>query len=595
MRILQLTVLLLTIATMTSLATGLRKDNILKACTISIAALDTTTEGYEKYYQIPDENLNKYFSDKLDSMLKSWYVQNAFLLDSMELAEADTLKQTLPDSVYINRLQSLQSAVSLGFNNTVKNFITMYTIRKPKQVAVMLGLANYYFPMFEEALAKYNLPMELKYLPIIESALNPNANSSANAIGLWQFMYSTGKMYKLEISTFVDERRDPIKATDAAVRYLRDLYNIYHDWHLVIAAYNCGPGNVNKAIKRSGDAKDYWKIYYSLPKETRGYVPAFIAANYVMNFYQNHNIFPKAPDFSIITDTLMVNDYLHFNQISEIIGISVEQLRSLNPQYLRDIIPASKTKAYSLVLPQEEISAYLENEGTIHAHRRLEFFPNNEIVNPVSKYASFDPNDIKGLDKLHYTVKSGDNLANISAWFRVPLSDIKFWNKLKKNTLKAGQKLALYVPEGQGDYYARLNKMNFTEKQKSLKKKPQTAVTSKMASAVKTPQVESSEKKTTIVSTADVDDKTLAINDTSVKESVKEVVAVKTVAPKVTPKAAPKPKGEIVYYTVRKGDSIWSISQKYPGVSNADIMKLNNIKSAKSLKVGQKLKIKAKV
>lgn len=590
MKIIKLILLLLTIATYTSFGSGTKKDNILKACTISIAALDTTSEGYEKYYQIPDENLNKYFSDKLDSMLKSWYVQNAFLLDSMELAEADTLKQTLPDSVYIKRLQSLQSAVSLGYNNTVKNFITMYTVRKPKQVAVMLGLANYYFPMFEEALAKYSLPMELKYLPIIESALNPAANSSANAIGLWQFMYSTGKMYKLEISTFVDERRDPLKATDAAVRYLRDLYNIYHDWHLVIAAYNCGPGNVNKAIKRSGNAKDYWKIYYSLPKETRGYVPAFIAANYVMNFYQSHNIFPKAPDFSIITDTLMVNDYLHFNQISEIIGISVEQLRSLNPQYLRDIIPASKTKAYSLVLPQEEISAYLDNESIIHSHRRLEFFPNNEIVNPVSKYASFNPSDIKGLDKIHYTVKTGDNLGNISTWFRVPLSDIKFWNKMKKNTLKAGQKLIIYVPEGQGDYYARLNKMTFTEKQKSLKKKPTTIPTPKLESAVKTPQVESTEAKTTTATAADMENKTLAVNDTSKKTDTE----VKNTTDNTEPKVTPKPKADYVYYTVRKGDSLWSITKKYPGVSDKDIMKINNIRSPKSLKVGQKLKIKAK-
>lgn len=590
MKIIKLILLLLTIATYTSFGSGTKKDNILKACTISIAALDTTSEGYEKYYQIPDENLNKYFSDKLDSMLKSWYVQNAFLLDSMELAEADTLKQTLPDSVYIKRLQSLQSAVSLGYNNTVKNFITMYTVRKPKQVAVMLGLANYYFPMFEEALAKYSLPMELKYLPIIESALNPAANSSANAIGLWQFMYSTGKMYKLEISTFVDERRDPLKATDAAVRYLRDLYNIYHDWHLVIAAYNCGPGNVNKAIKRSGNAKDYWKIYYSLPKETRGYVPAFIAANYVMNFYQSHNIFPKAPDFSIITDTLMVNDYLHFNQISEIIGISVEQLRSLNPQYLRDIIPASKTKAYSLVLPQEEISAYLDNESIIHSHRRLEFFPNNEIVNPVSKYASFNPSDIKGLDKIHYTVKTGDNLGNISTWFRVPLSDIKFWNKMKKNTLKAGQKLIIYVPEGQGDYYARLNKMTLAEKQKSLKKKPTTTPTPKMESAVKTPQVESTEEKTTTATAADMENKTLAVNDTSKKTDTE----VKNTTDSTEPKVTPKPKADYVYYTVRKGDSLWSITKKYPGVSDKDIMKINNIRSPKSLKVGQKLKIKAK-
>ncbi|HEY3372460.1 MAG TPA: transglycosylase SLT domain-containing protein [Prolixibacteraceae bacterium] len=567
MRILRLTVLLLAITGFNTFGAGIKKDNLLKACTIGIASFDTLN-GYEKYYNIPDENLNKYFSDKLDSMLKSWYVQNAFLLDSMELAEADTLKQTLPDSVYIQRLQSMQSAVSLSYNTTVKNFITMYTVRKPKQVAVMLGLGNYYFPLFEEALAKYGLPMELKYLPIIESALNPGANSVASAVGLWQFMYSTGKMYKLEISTFVDERRDPIKSTDAAVRYLRDLYNIYHDWHLVIAAYNCGPGTINKAIKRSGNAKDYWKIYYNLPKETRGYVPAFIAANYVMNFYQSHNIFPKAPAFPIITDTLMVNQYLHFNQIAEVIGTSVEQLRSLNPQYRRDIIPASKEKAYSLVLPQDEISAYLENEATIHDHRRAEYFPNNEIVNPQSKYASFESSDIKGRDKVTYSVKSGDNIAAISGWFRVAASDIKFWNKLHKNFLKSGQKLTIYVPEGQGEYYSRFNKMSMNEKQKSLHKKPSFSPTPNLASAVKVVQVESV-KAATPGTEAKLSEK---------KDTVKKSDSI--------------PRKEVVYYTVRKGDNLWTIAKKFPGVTNTELMKINRISSANSLKVGQKLKIR---
>ena len=567
MRIIHLTVLLLAITGFNVLASGIKKDNLLRACTISVASLDTS-KGYEKYYNIPDENLNKYFSDKLDSMLKSWYVQNAFLLDSMELVEADTLKQTLPDSVYIQRLQSLQSAVSLSYNNSVQNFITMYTVRKPKLVAIMLGLGNYYFPMIEESLAKYGLPMELKYLSIIESALNPKANSVANAVGLWQFMYSTGKMYKLEINTFVDERRDPVKATDAAVRYLRDLYSIYHDWHLVIAAYNCGPGTINKAIKRSGNAKDYWKIYYNLPKETQGYVPAFIAANYVMNFYQSHNIFPKAPSFPIITDTLMVNDYLHFNQIAEVMGISVEQLRSLNPQYLRDIIPASKAKAYSLVLPQQEISAYLENEATIHDHRRAEFFPNNEIVNPQSKYASFDSNDIKGRDKVIYNVHSGDNLAAVSSWFRVPTSDIRFWNKLRKSTLKSGQRLTIYVPEGRGEYFNHFNKLSLAEKQKSLKKNPDSSPTPSLASAVKVAQVESSVTKV----------------DNETKLSEKTVKTVK--------KTDSIPNQKFIYYTVRKGDNFWTIAKKFPGVTNTDIMKTNRINSANSLKVGQKLKIR---
>ncbi len=575
MRILRLTVILLTIAGLNSFAAGLRKENLRRACIINVASLDTL-KGYEKYYRIPDEDLNKYFSDKLDSMVNSWYVQNAFLLDSMELAEADTLKQTLPDSVYVQRLQSMQSAVSLSYNNTVKNFITMYTVRKPKQVAVMLGLANYYFPIFEEALAKYGLPMELKYLPIIESALNPGANSVASAVGLWQFMYSTGKMYKLEISTFVDERRDPIKATEAAVRYLKDLYNIYKDWHLVIAAYNCGPGNVNKAIKRTGDKKDYWEIYYRLPKETRGYVPAFIAANYVMNFYQSHNILPKTPDFPIITDTLMVNDYLHFNQISEVIGVPVEQIRSLNPQYRRDIIPASKDKPYCLVLPQDEISSYLENESTIHDHRRNEFFPNNQIVNPQNNFASKSPNDIKGRDKVIYTVKSGDNLGMISAWFRVRTSDLKFWNKMHKNYLSAGQKLTIYVLEGQGEYYSQICKMSRAEKQKSLNRKPTTDIPQNLASAAKPKPVE-----------------------TVVKENKPEV---KAVAEAVTPgkkdtssvKSNELADNEFVYYTVRKGDNFWSIAKKFPGVSNTEIMKLNNIRVASSLKVGQIIKIAPK-
>lgn len=575
MRIKQLTVILLTIAGLHTFAAGAKKDNLRKACTINVASLDTIN-GYEKYYYIPDENLNKYFSDKLDSMLSSWYVQNAFLLDSTELAEADTLKQTLPDTVYIQRLQSMQSAVSLSYNNTVKNFIAMYTVRKPKQVAVMLGLANYYFPMFEEALAKYGLPMELKYLPIIESALNPGANSVASAVGLWQFMYGTGKMYKLEISTFVDERRDPLKATDAAVRYLRDLYNIYNDWHLVIAAYNCGPGNVNKAIKRSGNAKDYWKIYYKLPKETRGYVPAFIAANYVMNFYQSHNIFPKSPDFPIITDTLMVNDYLHFNQVSEVIGIPVEQIRSLNPQYRRDIIPASKEKRYSLVLPQDEISAYLENESAIHSHRRTEFFPNNEIVNPQNNYASKSPSDVKGRDKVIYSVKSGDNLGMISAWFRVRQSDLKYWNKMRSNFLKVGQKITVYVPEGQGEYYSHVSKMSRSEKQKSLNKKPTTTAVENLASA--TPK----QNETKPAETKQQD------------KAVAEVVpAVKKDSSSVKP-AKQATENEFVYYKVRKGDNFWSIAKKFPGVSNQEIMKLNNIKAANSLKIGQILKISPK-
>jgi membrane-bound lytic murein transglycosylase D len=317
---------------------------------------------------------------------------------------------------------------------------------------------------------------------------------------------------------------------------------------------------VNKAIKRSGNAKNYWKIYYNLPKETRGYVPAFIAANYVMNFYQSHNIFPKAPSFPIITDTIMVNNYLHFNQVAEVIGVPVEQLRSLNPQYRRDIIPASKEKAYGLVLPQDDISAYLENESLIRSHRSTEFFPNNEIVNPQSKFVSFEPSNIKGRDKVIYTVRSGDNLGAISSWFRVPTSDLKFWNKINKNFIKAGQKLTIYVPEGQGEYFTRFNKMSASEKKKSLNRTPTMSSPPKMESAVAVAQVETPTKTK---------------NESKLDEK-----------PEASEKSTKK---SFVYYTVRKGDNFWTIAKKFPGVSNHDIMKINGIRAANSLKVGQKL------
>jgi membrane-bound lytic murein transglycosylase D len=299
-----------------------------------------------------------------------------------------------------------------------------------------------------------------------------------------------------------------------------------------------------------------------------------------MNFYQSHNIFPKSPDFPIITDTLMVSDYLHFNQISEVIGISIEQIRSLNPQYRRDIIPASKARLYSLVLPQDEISAYLENESIIHDHRRTEFFPNNEIVNPQSKFVSFEPSDIKGLDKVIYSVKSGDNLGAISAWFKVRTSDLKFWNKMHKNFLKVGQKLTIYVPEGQGEYFSHFNKMGATEKQKSLNKKPTYAPTPNLASAVKTPQVESSAATT---GNENKPSEKAAANINSVNKDTSRVKSTESIANQ-----------EFVYYTVCKGDNFWTIAQKFPGVSNTDIMKLNNIRQANSLMVGQKLKIMPK-
>ncbi len=516
---------------------ALKKETLRLLKSIEVVAFDSIN-GYEKRYVEPEENLNDIFAEKIDSLVNSWYIQNAFILDN-ESVELDSSKiVSLPDSVYIQRLQSIESYIDLSFNKTVKNFIDLYTIRRREQVEVMLGLAQYYFPVFEEILDKYELPMELKYMAIIESALNPSARSRANAVGLWQFMYGTGKMYKLEIGTFVDERRDPVKATDAAARYLRDLYKIYKNWHLVIAAYNCGPGNVNRAIRRSGGARDYWTIYYRLPRETRGYVPAFIAAAYVMNHFKDHNLHVHYPDFPIMTDTMHVRDYLHFNQVAEQIDIPVEQLRTLNPQYRRDIIPAKKDKPYILKIPIEKVADFIDSEQDIYAHKRKEFFPNNEIINPKSR-SYYHPVDSKGKEKLFYRVKSGDNLGYIAEWYNIRIADLRYWNNIYRNLIRVGQKLVIYVPKNKADLYRDINSMSFAEKQAGVGKKVVTSSSAKQSTPVR-----------------------------------------------LDPKYQ--------YHTVRRGENLWTIARKFPGISADNIMKLNNIRNARNIYPGQKLKIRPK-
>lgn len=275
--------------------------------------------------------LPKSMTYPLDSLLNDWKAKN--YIDLGKDCSTAEINPLFSDSVYIDRLSRMPTVMEMPYNEIVRKFIDMYAGRLRNQVSFMLSACNFYMPIFEEALDAYNLPLELKYLPIIESALNPSAVSRAGAGGLWQFMIGTGKMYGLESNSLVDDRRDPIKATWAAARYLKDLYDIYHDWNLVIAAYNCGPGTINKAIRRSGGETDYWSIYNYLPKETRGYVPAFIAANYVMTYYCDHNICPMETNIPESTDTIQVNKNLHFQQIADLCNVPMDQIRSLNPQY----------------------------------------------------------------------------------------------------------------------------------------------------------------------------------------------------------------------------------------------------------------------
>ncbi len=512
-----------------SFASGIKDEKLKQLSRISVIALDTLN-GYDSEYKMPDEQVNAIIVDQIDSLLNSWYIQNAYILDIDTTKFGSQEIVSIPDSVYIQRLQSIESYIDLSFNKTVKNYIELYTQQRQELTEVMLGLSNYYFPMIEEILYKYDLPLELKYMPIIESALNPTARSRANAVGLWQFVYATGKSYGLKQSTFVDDRRDPVKATEAAAQYLSDLYKIYKNWHLVIAAYNCGPGNVNKAIRRSGGARDYWTIYYRLPRETRGYVPAYIAAAYVMNNYQYHNIKPIAPDFPIVTDTMHINQYLHLEQVSNILDIPVSELESLNPQYRLDIIPATKENTQILKIPVDAVSDFIDSEYEIFAYNRDEYFPNNEILEPKS--GNYTTTDIAGKAKLIYTVKSGDNLGYIAEWYHVRASDLRYWNNTS-NLIRVGQKLSIFVPEGQVDHFSVINDMGFTEKQAYAKQTPVTK-------AVSSSQV-----------TTD---------------------------------------SNYVYYTVKRGDSLWSIARQFPGVSNQDIVRLNNM-SSNTIQPGQKLKI----
>ena len=403
---------------------------------------------------------------EVDSLLNLYNARNYLQEENCNYRDENP---DFPRETYIERLQRIPSIMEMPYNEVVQKFIDRYATRLRRSVGYMLGASNFYMPIFEQALETYNLPLELKYLPVIESALSPKATSRVGAAGLWQFMLATGKQYGLEVTSLVDERRDPIKSSDAAARYLRDLFRIYHDWSLVIAAYNCGPENINKAIHRAGGEKDYWAIYKYLPRETQGYVPAFIAANYIMTYYCDHNICPMRTTLPAKTDTLMVDRDVHFRQIAAVTGIDIEELRTLNPQYRRDIVNGN-TKPSILRLPQNYINAFIDIEDSIYSYEpdrwltkraEVEVTANDIAAAPASprashsrkpavtskrgkhgKHAREGRRDRRGRGRgQSVTVKQGQTLSEIARRNHTTVDKIRKLNGIKGSNIRAGKKL----------------------------------------------------------------------------------------------------------------------------------------------------------
>lgn len=372
--------------------------------------------------------------EELDSMMRQWCARTYLTYDSAA-CESTGEDIAYEPEVYVRRLQNLPNVIEMPYNPVVRKFIDQYTGRLRRSVAMFLGASNFYMPIFEDALEAYQLPLELKYLPIIESALNPGATSKAGAGGLWQFMPTTGKRYGLDITSLIDDRRDPVKASYAAARMLRSLYEIFGDWTLVIASYNCGPGNVSKAIKRAGGEKDYWKIYPYLPSETRGYVPAFIAANYVMNYYCEHNICPASTRLPMGTDTIVVSRDVYMEQISDVCGISMEELKALNPQYRTTKIPGNASPC-NLRMPMEAIHKFIESGDSVYTHRLSELNKRRSVVEVNEKAASQSSKGTK-----YVKVRRGDTLGGIASKNRTTVAKIKRLNGLKGTNIRVGQRL----------------------------------------------------------------------------------------------------------------------------------------------------------
>lgn len=420
----------------------------------------TNEKGENETFDLPEA-----MTSEIDSLLHLYNTKTYLKRDAD--CNFPNVNKTYEPNVYKDRLRRLPTIMEMPYNNVVQKFIDRYSNELRNAVGIMLGASNFYMPIFEQALETYNLPLELKYLPVIESGLNPKAVSRVGATGLWQFMLATAKNYGLEINSLLDERCDPIKSSYAAANYLSDLYRIFGDWNLVIAAYNCGPDKLTQAIHRAGGSKDYWKIYPYLPRETRGYVPAFIAANYIMNYYCEHNICPMTTDLPAKTDTILVNRDVHFKQIAQVLNVDEELVRSLNPQYRKDIV-IGYTKPSTLRLPVDKINSFIDQEDSVYAYnadvlltKRSEVEVAQEIpsyssgrTSASSSRKSYSRSKSKRSRRKSsrssrrrrsssksVTVRGGDTLSEIAARNNTTVKKLKRLNGLKGNNIRKGKKI----------------------------------------------------------------------------------------------------------------------------------------------------------
>ena len=431
-----------------------------------LAQTDDTEEKKEDVITVTDKQGNEEeievpvgLEDNLDSLLHLYNAKTYMMQDTS--CNYRDVNPVFDKEVYIDRLKRLPTIIEMPYNDVVQKFIDRYSGKLRRSVSYMLGASNFYMPVFEEALEAYNLPLELKYLPVIESALNPTAVSRVGATGLWQFMIGTGKRYGLEVNSLIDERRDPVKASYAAAHYLSDLYKIFDDWSLVIAAYNCGPDKVNKAIHRAKGSADYWNIYPYLPKETRGYVPAFIAANYIMNYYCDHNICPMVTELPLKTDTVVVNKDLHLEQIAQVLNINIQHLRNLNPQYRRDIVNGLN-KPMTVRLPATLIGSFIDQEDSIYNFKTDELLLKRSVVEvnqeepKVSRRSYYSSRHRSSATRSksrksrnkkskrggrNVTIKSGDTLSEIAERNHTTVAKLRKLNKISGNHIRAGKKL----------------------------------------------------------------------------------------------------------------------------------------------------------